>query len=125
MITAGFAGVGAEVGTLYNELIQFGADPETIEKFIEAIGKQAENADPLSEQFVELQEQARKFGVELQDNVVPYLKSYAGLLTLSNEAMIKSVSFAGSVLAGGAREFTDEGGIKEGLGLEKLIDNLL
>ena len=125
LITAGISGTGADVGALFNELLGFDADPEAINKYLEAIGKQAENADPLSAQFVELQEQARKFGVELQDNVVPYLKSYAGLLTLSNEAMIKSVSFAGSVLAGGARAFTDEGGIKEGLGLEKLLDNLL
>ena len=125
LITAGFTGVGAEVGTLYNELIQFGADPETIEKFIEALGKQAENADPLSEQFVELQEQSRKFAVELQNNVVPYLKEYAGLLTLSNEAMIKSVSFAGGLLAGGAKAFTDEGGIAEGLGLKELLEDMM
>ena len=125
LITAGFTGVGAEVGTLYNELIQFGADPETIEKFIEALGKQAENADPLSEQFVELQEQARKFGVELQNSVVPYLKEYAGLLKLSNMAMIESVSFAGSILAGGAKAFTDEGGIAEGLGIKELLEDMM
>lgn len=125
LLTAGASGIGADVGAALNELLGFDADPETIQKFIDALGKQADNADPLSAQFVELQEQARKFGVELQDNVVPYLKSYAGLLTLSNEAMIKSVSFAGSVLAGGARAFTDEGGIAEGLGLKELLDNLL
>lgn len=123
--TAGVPGLVAALASAQNQIAQFSVDPEAIDKYIEALKTQAENADPLSAQFVELQEQARKFGVELQDNVVPYLKSYAGLLTLSNEAMIKSVSFAGSVLAGGAREFTDEGGIKEGLGLEKLIDNLL
>ncbi len=124
LMTAGTSGLGAKVGAAQNQIAQFSADREAINKYMEALKTQAENADPLSAQFVELQEQARKFGVELQDNVVPYLKSYAGLLTLSNEAMIKSVSFAGSVLAGGARAFTDEGGIKEGLGLEKLIDNL-
>ena len=125
LITAGISGVGADVGAALNELLGFDADPETIQKFIEALKNQGSAIDPLSAEYVQLQEQSRKFALALQDNVLPYLDKYAALLKLSNEAMIKSVSFAGSVLAGGARAFTDEGGIAEGLGLKELLEDMM
>jgi len=125
LLTAGISGVGADVGAALNELLGFDADPETIQKFIDALKKQGSAIDPLSAEYVQLQEQSRKFALKLQDSVLPYLDEYAKLLKLSNMAMIESVSFAGGLLAGGAKAFSDEGGIAEGLGIKELLEDMM
>jgi hypothetical protein len=102
---AGAGGAVAGVADTLNELIRINFRPEDIDAAVNAAEDQRKTQDDLTNTVVDMNEQGRKFALEMQDTVLPNLQRYGEMLQTVNSTMMGAVKFGIGMIGGGMSYF--------------------